>query len=76
MPSINAGNAGGLVGGRIPAGKACPFLKNCKMENNNCPTKKTPKSGDFSCAAARAHAMLLISDSSILRKIFQKDAGA
>lgn len=73
MPSINANNAGGLVGGMIPAGKACPFLKNCSMKNGTCPTKTVTKPVDFSCAAARAHAMLLISDSSILRKIFQKD---
>lgn len=73
MPSINAANAGGLVGGRIPAGKACPFLKTCSMKNEQCPTKQATKPVDYSCAAARAHAMLLISDSSVLRKIFQKD---
>jgi len=76
MPSINAGNAGGLVDGRIPAGKACPFLKTCSMKVASCPTKQESKSIAFSCAAARAHALLLISDSSILRKIFQKDGAA
>lgn len=71
MPSIN--NNGGLVDGRIPAGQACPFLDICTMRSSTCPTTQATKTVNFSCAAARAHSMLLVSDSAILRKIFQKE---
>jgi hypothetical protein len=69
MPSIKTT----LVGGMIPAGQACPFLKTCAMCAPACPTKKTPKGSVFSCMAARAHSHLLISDNSLLRKIFYKE---
>lgn len=72
MPSINHRNTGGLIDGRVPAGEACPFLAQCSMKNDNCPTKQLTKIVPFSCGAARAHSMLLISDSSVLRKIFVK----
>lgn len=46
-------NANGLVDGNIPAGKPCPFLKECKMVFDRCPTEDNPKNIDFSCAGAR-----------------------
>lgn len=68
-----ANNKNRLVNGSIPAGQACPFIKTCAMNAPSCPTKKSPKEADFSCMAARAHSHLLISDNSLLRKIFYKE---
>lgn len=67
-------NANGLVGGKIPAGVACPFKKVCQMANESCPSKSNLKSVDYSCAAARAHSLILLSDCSLLRNIFHKPA--
>lgn len=41
-------NTNGLVDGRIPAGKQCPFLNRCGMRNEHCPD------GDDRLAASRA----------------------
>lgn len=46
-------NSNGLVDGNIPAGKPCPFLDECGLRFDRCPTPDKPKEVDFSCAAAR-----------------------
>lgn len=46
-------NANGLKDGNIPAGNACPFLSECGLKFDRCPTSDKPKQVDFSCAAAR-----------------------
>ena len=51
-------NSNGLVNGRIPAGKPCPFETECKLKMERCPTKDSLKTVDFSCAAARAHSII------------------
>lgn len=42
-----------LVEGCIPAGKPCPFLEQCGMKDNRCPTEELPRKVDYSCAVAR-----------------------
>lgn len=51
-------NANGLVAGKIPVGKPCPFLSECSMINNHCPTDEEPKAEAYSCATARMHSLL------------------
>lgn len=46
-----------LVDGLIPKGQACPFLNDCGLKVGRCPTEATPKTVDYSCAAARLHDM-------------------
>lgn len=70
--SISYLNANGLVAGNIPAKTACPFLAQCAMRNERCPSESVTKDNDFSCAAARAHSLLTFTDSDLLRKVFQK----
>lgn len=48
-----------LVDGCIPAGKTCPFLKDCGFKFEACPTPANLKDKDFSCAAARLHTAIL-----------------
>lgn len=47
-------NSNGLVNGKIPAGKPCPFYKECEIIGDNCPTDDKVKPNDFSCGCARA----------------------
>lgn len=47
-----------LVGGNIPAGKACPFIKDCPGKSARCPSEDNLKEVDYSCAAARAFDMI------------------
>lgn len=47
-----------LVDGKIPAGKACPFLTNCPAKIDKCPTDDKLKEVDYSCAAARAYDLI------------------
>lgn len=42
-----------LVDGNIPAGQPCPFIDQCSLKNEGCPTKEAVKLGMYSCAAAR-----------------------
>lgn len=65
-------NSNGLVNGNIPKGQPCPFHVNCKMGNERCPVEGNTKEVDFSCAAARAHSMVVLCDSTLLRSIFDK----
>jgi hypothetical protein len=51
-------NENGLVDGNIPIGKACPFIDECKLKMDRCPTQEKPKTVPFSCAAARLHSLL------------------
>jgi len=51
-------NANGLVEGKVPAGKACPFIAECSMLNDQCPTDDEPTSEPYSCATARMHSLL------------------
>jgi hypothetical protein len=46
-------NSNGLIGGNIPAGNSCPFLSECSLRNERCPSAENIKTNDFSCAAAR-----------------------
>lgn len=62
-------NANGLVQGLIPEGKGCPFLSQCGLKNERCPTEEKPvpptaysevwKMVGYSCGAARAHSMVI-----------------
>lgn len=47
-----------LVDGKIPAGKACPFLASCPAKIDRCPSDDKLKEVDYSCAAARAYDMI------------------
>lgn len=51
-------NANGLIGGKVPAGKPCPFAAECSMINNHCPTDDELKDAPYSCATARMHSLL------------------
>lgn len=51
-------NENGLVDGNIPAGKPCPFLDECSMKFDRCPTPESTKPVDFSCALARLHSTI------------------
>ena len=63
----------GLVDGLIPKGQPCPFLKACGLVNESCPTAENPNHKyNYSCAAARAHSMMTLSENSLLRKIVGK----
>lgn len=46
-------NKNGLVDGKIPKGKACPFATECERIIERCPTETNKKDNDFSCALAR-----------------------
>ena len=46
-----------LINGRIPVGKPCPFLSECKAVNQNCPKEGAFKQVPFSCAFARGFDM-------------------
>jgi hypothetical protein len=46
-------NSNGLINGKIPAGEQCPFLSECNLRNERCPSAENIKTNDFSCAAAR-----------------------
>jgi hypothetical protein len=46
-------NVNSLVDGNIPKGKSCPFLLQCKMRTDNCPSVNHQPDGVYSCAAAR-----------------------
>jgi len=50
----------GLVNGNIPAGNECPFLKECEMLTDNCPSvaRGNIRKHSFSCACARAFALI------------------
>lgn len=55
----NYKNQNGLVQGLIPKGEPCPFLKECGLKNERCPTKAKPNNlHDYSCAAARAWSLI------------------
>jgi hypothetical protein len=66
-PSVGAQvsylNSNGLVDGNIPAGSACPFIGNCQMKNERCPSEEKVKPHTFSCALARLNSMIKKSDS-------------
>ena len=50
-------NSNGLEDGRIPAGKECPFLAECRIRNDNCPSEargNVRHEHAFSCGGARA----------------------
>jgi hypothetical protein len=49
-------NSNGLVDGRIPAGKPCPFASDCTVYNERCPSKENDnmRTVPMSCAIARA----------------------
>ena len=51
-------NSNGLENGRIPAGKPCPFLTECGLRMDRCPSPEALKENPFSCAAARLHSMI------------------
>ena len=50
-------NTNGLVRGRIPPGKSCPFYQKCSYKNKNCPTKLNPSAKETSCDVARLCSM-------------------
>lgn len=55
-------NSNGLSDGNIPPGGPCPFLSQCGLRVDSCPTTEKPKLGPYSCAAARAHSMIIESE--------------
>ena len=48
-------NSNGLVNGKIPEKRECPFLKECTRKTDNCPSidNKNIRTFPFSCALAR-----------------------
>lgn len=56
-PVSNYLNENGLVDGKIPSGKACPFIDTCTWKNERCPSATQTKPNDYSCAAARLHSI-------------------
>lgn len=52
-------DANGLEGGKIPAGKPCPFRVGCSARTGWCPDNANLRSVPVSCAVARAHSLLL-----------------
>jgi hypothetical protein len=54
----NYTNLNGLVDGNIPAGQPCPFIGQCTMKNERCPTEGNVKPCAYSCALARLHSVL------------------
>jgi hypothetical protein len=53
-------NANGLVDGRIPVGKPCPFLAKCPMASERCPGFEGQlKPVAYSCAAARGFSICM-----------------
>lgn len=53
-------NTNGLVGGKIPAGKLCPFEKVCDFvckDWNECPVENRVKKYDFSCQKAKIYSL-------------------
>jgi len=47
-------DSNGLVDGKIPQGKPCPFLTECKMMlADRCPSESHQPPGPYSCGAAR-----------------------
>lgn len=42
-----------LIDGNIPAGKPCPWERQCGLRHDHCPTAEVPRGVDFSCALAR-----------------------
>lgn len=55
-------NCNGLVDGKIPAGKPCPFEKKCGHPLPKCPVEGKPREVDFSCALARGLSLCKCSD--------------
>jgi hypothetical protein len=51
-------NQNGLEDGNIPKGKACPFLQECGLRNDRCPTQENPKPVNYSCAGARLFSLV------------------
>jgi hypothetical protein len=52
-------NKNGLKVGRIPEGKACPFIKECGFYNSNrCPSADNLKPESFDCPTARGLSLL------------------
>lgn len=45
----------GLVDGKIPAGKGCPFLASCKNKESVCPTSEAAFAVPYDCEHARMH---------------------
>ena len=53
-PRFDHTNANGLVGGDIPAGQPCPFLSECNLRMDRCPSPENLLPHGFSCGCARA----------------------
>jgi len=51
-------NSNGLVDGKIPAKKECPFLEKCQTRTSSCPSKDKPHDVPFSCGFARAFSIV------------------
>lgn len=47
------------AGWRYHPDLACPFLDDCLLRSERCPSTEQPKPQPFSCAAARAFSLLL-----------------
>jgi hypothetical protein len=52
-------NRNGLKDGRIPEGKACPFIKECGFyDKNRCPSPSNLKNESFDCPTAKGLSLL------------------
>lgn len=61
-----------LVDGLIPSGTVCPFLKDCNLVDEHCPSEDSLKVVRYNCSAARAHDLLQLTDIQLLHKIIRK----
>lgn len=55
-------NANGLIDGGIPEDKACPWINNCAMRVQTCPTERTAHPTPYSCGLARFHSLMIEAD--------------
>lgn len=58
----NHENTHGLTDGKIPSGKACPWINNCALRVQTCPTERTAHPTPYSCGLARFHSLMMEAD--------------
>ncbi len=65
-------NSNGLINGKIPAGQTCGYYNECTRKNGYCPGGDHLLEHEFSCALARLHSAVLVSDNELLKKVRDK----